>query len=96
MRGDGRKLVLRIKMRDGCNMWRTCGEGGDFRSLDDHEGMCRALKLDPISTRFEMPRRSSAMGRYDGWILRNGEPVGQFVVAYEGEKLADDLGERLR
>lgn len=61
----------------------------------EHDSLCRAFQLDPIRTRFDLPR--SAMGgtsgrgngTIDGHVLFNGEPIGRLYVVYEGERLRD-------
>jgi len=58
----------------------------------EHGDLCRALGVDPISHRFDLPKdainRDRVVGA-SGYIFRHGEPVGLLHVVRESEKFRD-------
>lgn len=77
---------VRLTLLDGTTRWRNVP---DFH----HDTLCAALNLDPVSTRFDLPKTAYASDRgkerVSGYVMRHGEPIGTIHVAREGERFRD-------
>ena len=80
-----KSLPIRIHLPSGETKYRVAP------SLE-HGDLCRVCEMDPIRTRFDLPRNPAPINpgrRVEGVIFFNGEPVGRIFVAREGETFRD-------
>lgn len=88
-------IPVRVELADGTGMWRG------IRDLTDHGELCRKFSLDPVATTFDLPSSARGLGRnavgaggnrsgrISGYVLRNGEPIGKLIVAWDTERFRD-------
>jgi hypothetical protein len=64
----------------------------------EHTTLCQAFGLDPVRHRWDLPRSVHGSRRYveshsgrvvEGFLMRDGEPVGKLTVCWETEKFRD-------
>lgn len=95
---------IRFEGRDGTIEWKLFDVAVIRESHHGH--LCRAFKLDPASTWFDLPASWLKIDRGDtrnqgrvieGFVFqgpRGSDPIGKLTVAYETEKFKDHSAEQ--
>lgn len=97
-------VLIRFEGRDGNIQWKAF----DVSVIrESHHGyLCRAFKLDPASTWFDLPQSWLKVDQGDkrnqgrvieGFVFqgpKGSDPIGKLTVAYETEKFKEHNSER--